>query len=86
MKREQIKEEARQKQQKTEARLKATQSFFQQQADEAKAMFDMKMKENEKKRLEFEKRREDEVASRREKAERKAQELVEVRGTTLCCK
>ena len=61
MKREQIKEEARQKQQKTEARLKATQSFFQQQADEAKAMFDMKMKENEKKRLEFEKRREEEA-------------------------
>ena len=46
-------------------------------------MFDMKMKENEKKRLEFEKRREDEVASRREKAERKAQELVEVGATTL---
>ncbi len=46
----------------------------------------MKMKENEKKRLEFEKRREEEVSSRREKAERKAQELVEVRGITLCCK
>jgi hypothetical protein len=59
-KREQIKEEARLRQQKTEARIKATQSFFQQQADEAKVMFDMKMKDNEKKRLEFEKRRDEE--------------------------
>ena len=79
LKREHIKEEARLKQQKAEARIKATQSFFQQQADEAKALFDIKMKDNEKKRQEFEKRREEEVALRREKAERKALELVEVR-------
>jgi hypothetical protein len=59
-KREQIKEEARVRQQKTEARIKATQSFFQQQADEAKVLFEMKMKDNEKKRLEFEKRRDEE--------------------------
>ncbi len=78
VKREQAKEEARLKQQRTEARIKATQSFFQQQADEAKQLFDVKMKETEKKRMEFEKRREEEVASRREKAERKVLELAEV--------
>jgi hypothetical protein len=79
MKRDQIKQEARLKQQKTDARIKATQSFFQQQADEAKALFDLKMKENEKKRHDFEKRREDEIALRKERAEKKALELVEVR-------
>jgi tellurite resistance protein len=84
LKRERIKEEARLKQQKTEARIKATQSFFQQQADDAKALFELKMKENEKKRQEFEKRREEEIAMRREKAERKASELLEVAVAIYC--
>ena len=83
MKRDQIKQEARLKQQKTEARIKATQSFFQQQADEAKALFDLKMKENEKKRQDFEKRREEEIAQRKERAEKKALELLEVRRLLL---
>jgi hypothetical protein len=83
MKRDQIKHEARLKQQKTEARIKATQSFFQQQADEAKALFDLKMKENEKKRQDFEKRREEEIAQRKERAEKKALELLEVRRLLL---
>jgi hypothetical protein len=84
LKRGLLKEEAKSKQQKTEARIKATQSFFQQQAQEAKMLFDAKMKETEKKRQEFERRREEEVAARREKADRKAQELMEVSWVTLC--
>jgi hypothetical protein len=84
LKRGLLKEEARTKQQKTEARIKATQSFFQQQAQDAKAVFEAKMKETEKKRQEFDKRREEEVAARREKAERKAQELIEVSRAFNC--
>ena len=84
MKRDQIKQEARLKQQKTEARIKATQSFFQQQAQEAKATFEARMKETEKKRLEFDKRREEEIAARREKADRKAHELIEVSRDFNC--
>jgi cation transport ATPase len=86
LKREQIKEEARLKQQKAEARIKATQSFFQQQADDAKASFETKMKENEKKRQDFERRRDEEVAQRKERAERKAAELIEVCFSFFLCR